>query len=117
MALRSFFVAALSGLVAGCTELPPIDADRQARLDGASYPEFVQIDQIPQARPVDRQRIETDISSRVGRVNARAARVRGSILTSAERARLLSRRGLVRGQILTNAERARLGTAIQTPSL
>ncbi len=111
---RFFILMVLAPVVlAACTQLPPIDAERQARLDNATYPEFVDVDQIPEPRTIDRPAIEADISTRLARVDRRARQVRGPVLTSGERARLRSRRAIVRGQVLTDAERTRLGTVLR----
>lgn len=108
----SHLVVVLIGVL-GCTPLPDVGENRSEALRNATYPEFIPLNELPTQPKVNRVAIEQDVQARLARVNTKAKRLRGPVLTPAERSRLKSRRTIVRGQVLSPADRQRLGTRLQ----
>ena len=79
------------GMLAGCTQFPQLDHTQTAQLEASEYPALVPVEpllaQATQGR-VDPVQTQSNLQGRVSRLRARAARLRGSVLTGAERQRL-----------------------------
>lgn len=81
---------ALVGLAA-CTQFPELDHTITPELEAARYPALVPLDPLlasAKARRVDPVQTQSALVARVARLRARAARLRGSVLTGRERQRL-----------------------------
>ena len=87
-------LVALSLLLPGCTQFPELDAHLAPATEAADYPSLVPIDGLLAGRrlPVDRKADITErIETRATALKARAERLRGRVLSPAERARLRQR--------------------------
>ncbi|MGJ8625625.1 MAG: hypothetical protein ACSHXB_01585 [Sulfitobacter sp.] len=74
-----------------CTQFPALDRTITPALANAEFPELVPLDPLlarATAGRVDPVQTEAALSARVSRLRARAARLRGSVLTGRERQRL-----------------------------
>jgi outer membrane murein-binding lipoprotein Lpp len=89
--LRIFPALALSAaLLAGCSDFPELDNAVSPTARKAGYPSLLPIDQlIAGAKEVQitEETIST-LQSRIARLNARAARLRGPVIDAATRARM-----------------------------
>jgi hypothetical protein len=89
---------ALSGLCAlamllpaACTQFPALDSRATPEMQAADYPALVPIDPLlakATAGQVNTTQTEQVLDARVARLQARAAGLRGSVLTGAEKQRL-----------------------------
>jgi len=82
-------IAALA--LAGCTQFPELDQRVTGALDAAEYPALVPVDPLlatATAGRVDVAQTQGALEGRVARLRARAARLRGSVLSGRERQRL-----------------------------
>ena len=81
----------LTVLCAGCTQFPELDFTQTAALEAADYPALVPIEPIiasvdqPGSDPVAEQ---TQLDARLAGLRARATRLRGGVLSAAEKKRL-----------------------------
>lgn len=76
---------------AACVQFPEIDdaTDQVAR--DAAYPKLIPLDTVPQSSAqdlTDQQEVQERLEQRVSGLQARAARLRGGVLTTEDRARL-----------------------------
>jgi hypothetical protein len=88
---RAILPLILLCLAAGCTQFPALDRTLTPELQDADYPELVPLGPVlasAQRSGADPARQNTAIDSRVAALQARAARLRGSVLNGAERVRL-----------------------------
>jgi|TARA_R110000850_G_scaffold13532_2_gene43752 hypothetical protein len=88
--LLSFCLAALV-LPAACTQFPALDSRATPELLAADYPALVPIDPLlakAEGGQVNIPQIENGLTSRVERLQARAAQLRGSVLSGPEKQRL-----------------------------
>tara|TARA_R110002049_G_scaffold23781_7_gene84834 strand:- start:50836 stop:51141 length:306 start_codon:yes stop_codon:yes gene_type:complete len=79
------------GSLTACTQFPALDATITPELEAADYPALVPLDPLlaqAEAGRIDPVQTEAALSARVARLRARAARLRGSVITGAERVRL-----------------------------
>ena len=84
-------LAILCAALAGCTQFPALDRTITPELEAAPFPALVPLDPLlarATAGRVDPVATETAVAARVARLRARAARLRGSVLTGRERQRL-----------------------------
>ncbi|MBQ0803834.1 MULTISPECIES: hypothetical protein [unclassified Sulfitobacter] len=89
---------ALSGLCAlalllpaACTQFPALDSRATPEMLAAQYPALVPVDPLlaqATAGQVDTGQTEQALAARVAGLQARAARLRGSVLTGVEKQRL-----------------------------
>ncbi len=76
---------------AGCTQFPDLDRTQTAELEAAEYPALVPLDPLleragtPGPDPVQ---LEDSLNSRLSGLRARADRIRGTVLSDAEKRRL-----------------------------
>tara|TARA_R110002095_G_scaffold139566_1_gene121208 strand:+ start:719 stop:1048 length:330 start_codon:yes stop_codon:yes gene_type:complete len=86
------FIALLFGVaLVGCTQFPALDRTLTPELANADYPALVPLDPLlatATAGRIDTVQTQTQLQSRVERLRARAARLRGSVLTGREKQRL-----------------------------
>lgn len=78
-------------LTAACTQFPALDSRATPELLAADYPALVPIDPLlatATAGQIDTVKTETALTGRVAGLQARAARLRGSVLSRAEKQRL-----------------------------
>jgi hypothetical protein len=74
-----------------CTQFPALDATITPELEAAPYPDLVPLEPLlarAQAGQSDPVAVRSDLEGRLGRLRARAAGLRGSVLTGRERQRL-----------------------------
>lgn len=93
---RLLFVTVAALVLTGCAQFPELDQRVTADLDAADYPLLVPVDPLLAAATagrVDVVQTQSTLEGRVDRLRARAARLRGSVLSGRERQRLA--RGLV----------------------
>lgn len=77
--------------VTGCTQFPALDRIEPAQGTSDTYPDLVPVEPLlaqATAGRIDPVRTQAGIEGRVARLRARAARLRGSILSGRERQRL-----------------------------
>ncbi|MGJ8617507.1 MAG: hypothetical protein ACSHWS_11760 [Sulfitobacter sp.] len=87
LCILPFTLLALSA----CTQFPTLDRTITPELENAEYPALVPLDPLlatATAGRVDPVQTEKALIARVARLRARAARLRGSVLTGRERLRL-----------------------------
>ncbi|MEQ6248516.1 hypothetical protein ABMC89_06465 [Sulfitobacter sp. HNIBRBA3233] len=78
-------------LVAGCTTFPALDRTITPALEAAPYPELVPLGPVlarAQAEGVAPERANAALDRRIAALRARAAGLRGSVLSGRERQRL-----------------------------
>lgn len=78
-------------LCAGCTQFPVLDRTITPAMEAAAYPELVPLGPVlaqATASPIDPAQTQAQLSARVSALRARAARLRGSVLSGRERQRL-----------------------------
>lgn len=78
-------------LFAGCAQLPALDGTITPELEAAAYPDLVPLGPVlasAQSAGTDPLGLTTAIDGRVAALKARAARLRGSVLSGAEQQRL-----------------------------
>lgn len=83
-------LAALT-LLAACTQFPALDSRATPELLASDYPALVPVDPLlaeAEAGQVNIPQTENGLTSRVERLQARAARLRGSVLSGSEKQRL-----------------------------
>lgn len=83
-------------LLSACTQFPELDAQLSATSERADYPELVPIDTLLDGRRLPSTqgaRIAESVETRAAALKARANRLRGTVLTAADRARLRERPG------------------------
>lgn len=88
--LISLSAAGFLGL-AGCTQFPALEGRVGPEVAEAPYPDLVPLEQVfAQVDPttVDPEREEAGLEGRLGRLRARADRLRGSVIGSEDRRRL-----------------------------
>lgn len=91
MTYRPFLALIAAAGLAACTEFPALERTLTPALEAAPYPELVPLDPLlAQARAgqVDAVQTETTLEARVARLRARAARLRGPVISGAARQRL-----------------------------
>ncbi len=77
--------------MAACTQFPALDRRATPELLAADYPKLVPIDPLlasATAGQIDAVKTETALTGRVAGLRARATRLRGSVLSRAEKQRL-----------------------------
>jgi hypothetical protein len=90
-ALIPLVLIALPALVAGCTQFPALDRTLTPALEAAPYPALVPLGPVlaaAQRTGLDPQQANAALDARVAALKSRAARLRGSVLSGAERVRL-----------------------------
>lgn len=78
-------------LQTACTQFPALDSSATPALLAADYPRLVPVDPLlarAQAGQVDQDRAQAGLIARVAALQARAARLRGSVLSGPEKQRL-----------------------------
>ena len=93
MLLRpAHMIAAVALLGASaCTQFPQLDRTITPQLENADYPALVPVEPLlaqAKAGQVDPVQTESQLQGRLSRLRARAARLRGSVLSGRERQRL-----------------------------
>jgi len=91
MKRRFFTLILLVPALGACTQFPDLDHTQTTRLENADYPALVPIEPIlarASAPSVDPAREQAALNSRLAALRARASRMRGSVLTGAEKQRL-----------------------------
>jgi hypothetical protein len=89
---RSLAVLPLcAALLAACTQFPALDDSVSAQTRAAPYPDLVPLErltsQVPSPR-ADASATEAALNARLARLRARAAGLRGGVLTGREKLRL-----------------------------
>lgn len=77
--------------LAGCTQFPELDHTRPLAGDDVGFPALVPVEPLlaqATAGRIDPARTQTGLEGRVARLQARAARLRGSVLSGSARQRL-----------------------------
>jgi len=91
---RTFLLTALTGSLmfgAGCTQFPALDRTLTPELEAAAFPALVPLGPVlagAQQGGIVPQQAAATIEARVAALKSRAAGLRGSILSGAERQRL-----------------------------
>lgn len=89
---RRLWILPCAALVLGaCTQFPALDRTLTPELVGADYPALVPVEPLlatASAGRVDPVQTQAGLEGRVSRLRARAARLRGSVLSGRERQRL-----------------------------
>lgn len=78
-------------LPAACTQFPALDSRATPELLAAEYPALVPVDPLlaaARAGQVDTRQTEAGLAGRVANLQARAARLRGAVLSGPEKQRL-----------------------------
>ncbi|AXI44400.1 hypothetical protein C1J02_14235 [Sulfitobacter sp. SK011] len=93
MKWRASFCSLSLALLAlsACTQFPALDRTITPALENADYPALVPLDPLlasATAGRVDAVQTEAALNARVARLRARAARLRGSVLSGREKQRL-----------------------------
>lgn len=86
-----FALALITATAAGCTQFPQLDHTQSDTLRGADYPALVPIEPIlagVETPTTDAATEEAALTSRLAGLRARANRIRGSVITEAEKKRL-----------------------------
>lgn len=89
--LRPSLYALTLCLISACTQFPELDETVTPELEAADFPALVPLDPIlANARSAQSQTLRTEaaLEARVANLRARAARLRGSVLSGPERQRL-----------------------------
>lgn len=89
--LRASALIFLVFLPVGCTQFPALDDRITPAMEAAPYPELVPLEGLLAAVPerrADPVQAESSLSARVANLRARAARLRGPILSTGDRDRL-----------------------------
>ena len=87
----SVLVTTLTLLCAGCTEFPQLDRTITPEMERADYPDLVPLAPLLASATggrVNQAAAEAELTARVARLRARAARLQESVLTGRERQRL-----------------------------
>lgn len=87
-------ILVLGPLLAACTTFPDLDKALSDDARAADYPRLVPLPPLLEdadATRVDAKQIEDNLTARIDRLRARAARLRGPVLRPSERARLAGR--------------------------
>lgn len=90
MTARSAIVLGLIAGLAACSQFPPLDESLSPGAKSAPYPDLVPVEDL-RAQAAGLQigdQTLSGIEARVARLKARAARLRGTVLSGADRARL-----------------------------
>lgn len=88
---RPSLILLVSVFLTACTQFPSLDRTITPALEAAPYPELIAIEPVlarAKAPGVNRDVATTGLNARVSNLRARAARLRGSVLTGRERLRL-----------------------------
>jgi len=88
---RSLISMAFAATLAACTQLPPLEHTITAEMEAAEYPALVPIAPLlaeVQATNTQPQQETAAIDARISALRARAARLRGSVLSGSEQQRL-----------------------------
>lgn len=88
---RAILPALMALALTACTQFPELDSTITPALEAADYPALVPVDPLlaqATAGRADPQQTEAALLARVARLRARAARLRGSVLSGRERQRL-----------------------------
>lgn len=83
-------LAIFAALLAGCSDFPELDNAVSPTARKAGYPDLLPIDQLivgAQEVQITEETVST-LRSRIARLNARAARLRGPVIDAATRARM-----------------------------
>jgi hypothetical protein len=83
--------AVLLSLSAACTQFPALDSRATPELLASPFPDLVPVDPLlarAEAGQVNTRQTEAGLSSRVTALQARASRLRGSVLSGPEKQRL-----------------------------
>ena len=89
--LRYAFLMCAVCLISACTQFPELDETVTPELEAADYPALIPLDPIlirTHSAPRTNTQTEAVLEARVANLRARAARLRGSVLTGRERQRL-----------------------------
>ena len=88
---RALTFCLIAASLTGCSRFPELDHTQSAALETADYPAFVPIEPLlarANAPGPDPQQTEDDLNSRLSTLRARANRMRGAVLSDAEKRRL-----------------------------
>jgi hypothetical protein len=91
MISRAFLVALSLPALAACAQFPELDHTQTTRLENADYPALIPIEPIlarADAPRPDLTREESVLNARLAALRARADRMRGTVLSGAEKQRL-----------------------------
>lgn len=86
----------LALLLSACTQFPVLDDRLSDAARAADYPDLLPLAPLIAARSIPAERgpeITASLEGRVSALNARASRLRGAVLSPADRARLRERPG------------------------
>lgn len=78
-------------MLAACTQFPELDATVAPELENAAYPELLPLEPIlahASTDSIDPVQAQSDLQGRLAGLRARADRLRGGVLTGAEKQRL-----------------------------
>lgn len=78
-------------VLSACTQFPELDRTITPALENADYPALVPLEPLlaaAKAGRIDPVQTEATLNARIARLRARAARLRGAVLTGRERQRL-----------------------------
>lgn len=81
----------LAAFSTGCTQFPALDRTISQELEAVAYPALVPIEPLlaqADAGQVDATVTQANLNGRLARLRARAARLRGSVLSGREKQRL-----------------------------
>lgn len=88
--LRWIFLTPFLALAA-CTQFPVLDSAVTPQMEAAPFPDLVPIDRLvtrAEHGSIDPEATQAELSARLSALRARAARLRGTVLTGRERQRL-----------------------------
>lgn len=96
--MRLKFLIIPAFLCGACTQFPELDASLSPKAKASDFPDLVPLEPLLAARTAPSAprgpEIAADVSSRVSALQSRAARLRGSVLSQSDRARLGQRPAL-----------------------
>lgn len=85
-----FTLPLIASLLAGCSDLLPLDPALRNSTRSAAYPDLIPAEQITEQRATDRITAETasDLDRRSAGLRARAARLQGGVVDPASQSRM-----------------------------
>lgn len=86
--LPCLFCLAVMAMVAGCAEFPELDRSLNAAARAAPYPTLLSADQLAALAQPTPVATSNDLSARIATLDAKANRLRQSVLSNSEAARL-----------------------------
>lgn len=85
---KTVFIIGCFSVLTACATFPELDAQVDPAIMQADFPAFLTTTEMQQIGDFDGARPVVNVTSRIARLRARAQALRGSILSSADRARL-----------------------------